>query len=128
MHSVVGLKDPRKEVTLHMYDFAIVALLGLTVWKTVGMLFGMFGKDLTSSVRTLITLALGVATAYVLDYSLFAGWNISVANSDVAKVFTGLMIGSSTYVWHYVVGLVEATGRHHRDEAREIETRSPRAA
>ena len=111
-----------------MYNFAILALLGLALWKTVGMVLGLIGKDFTSSVRALITLALGVVTAFVLDYSLFAGWGIEVSNTDVATTVTGLMIGGMAYVWHYAIGLVEATGRVRRDEARETETRTPRAA
>src|SRR5687767_3551796 len=108
-----------------MYNFAILALLGLALWKTVGMVLGLIGKDFASSVKSLITLALGVVTAFVLDYSLFAGWGIDVSNTDVATAVTGLMIGSMAYVWHYAIGLIEASGRARRDEARELETRSP---
>lgn len=111
-----------------MYDFAMIALLGLALWKTVGMVLGLLGQDFSSSIRALITLALGVVTAFVLDYSLFAGWDIQVSNSDVATAVTGLIIGAMAYVWHYAIGLVEATGRVRRDEARETEMRSPRAA
>lgn len=112
-----------------MYDFAIVALLGLAAWKVVGMLFGLLNLDLASSMRALVTLALGIVAALILDYSLFAGWDISVRNSDVGTVLTGLIIGGMAYVWHHTLGLVEAYGRHHRDQAREIESRhTPRAA
>lgn len=111
-----------------MHHFAIVALLGLALWKTVGFLVGAFGKDLTSTVRAFMTLGLGVVAAYLLDYSLFAGWGVDIRSTDMGLIFTGLIAGSMAYVWHEVLGLVEAYGRRNRDEAREIERRAPRAA
>jgi hypothetical protein len=112
-----------------VYDFAIVALLGLATWKVAGMVFGLLGIDLTSSVRALVTMGLGIVAALTLDYSLFASWDISVSNGDYGTVITGFIIGGLAYVWHNALGLVEAYGRYHRDQAREIESRStPRAA
>ncbi len=111
-----------------MYHFAIVALLGLAVWKTAGLLLGLIGKEMSSSIKTIVTLALGVVTTQVLDYSVFTGWGISVRNADMGLLFTGFVVGSMAYVWHHALGLVEAYGRRNRDEAREIEGRAPRAA
>ena len=108
-----------------MYDFAIVALLGLAIWKTVGMVFGFLGIDLTSSVRAFATLGLGVVATLTLDYSLFANWGIEVRNADYGEVITGLMAGTTAYVWHTLLGLIEAYGRKNRDEARAMERQQP---
>ena len=108
-----------------MYDFAIVALLGLAIWKTVGMVLGFLGTDMTSSVKAFVTLGLGVVAALTLDYSLFAGWGIEISNANYGEVITGLMAGSTAYVWHQFVGLIEAYGRKNRDEARAIERQQP---
>lgn len=111
-----------------MYDFAIVALIGLATWKVVGMVLGLFNMDLTSSVKAVLTLGTGVIAALLLDYSVFAGWDVSIRNADTGVVMTGLIAGSFAYVWHHALGLIEAYGRRNRDEARELERHSPRAA
>ncbi|HEX9712182.1 MAG TPA: hypothetical protein VGB52_06470 [Actinomycetota bacterium] len=111
-----------------MYDFAIVALLGLAAWKVVGMVLGLFNLDLTSSIRAVLTLGIGVVATLLLDYSVFAAWDISIRNADTGVVITGLMVGAMAYVWHHAVGLIEAYGRRNRDEARELERHTPRAA
>jgi hypothetical protein len=107
-----------------MYHFAIVALLGLALWKVVGALLGFAGQDLSSHVKAIITLALGVGAAVLLDYSVFAGWGVTFRETWMDTVFTGLVIGGMAYVAHSVMGLIEAYGRRNRDEAREIERRA----
>jgi len=111
-----------------MYHFAIVALLGLACWKFVGMLLGFTGRDMDGHVKALVTLAVGVLGAYALDYSVFAGWGVTFRQNWMDWAATGLVIGSFAYVWHNVLGYIEATGRQRRDEARAMESRSPRAA
>ena len=111
-----------------MYHFAIVALLGLAIWKFVGMVLGFAGRDFPSHIRALLTLGLGVVTAYMLEYSIFSAWGVTVATEWVDRAFTGLIIGGMAYVVHTTVGLIEAYGRRNRDEARALESRPPRAA
>jgi hypothetical protein len=106
-----------------MYHFAIVALLGLACWKFVGMLIGFIKTDLDASVRAFLTLGIGVVMTELLDYSVFAGWGVTFRDSWMGPAFTGLVVGSMAYVWHYSLGVVEAYGRRNRDEAREIEHR-----
>ena len=107
-----------------MYHLAIVALLGLALWKVVGMLLGFAGQELQSHVKAFLTLGLGVVTAEVLDYSIFAAWGVSLREAWMGPVFTGLIIGGAAYVVHPIVGIFEAYGRKGRDEAREIERRA----
>jgi len=111
-----------------MYHFAIVALLGLACWKVTGMLLGFMGRELEGHLRAFITLAIGVIGAYALDYSVFAGWGVAFREDWMGSVFTGLVVGSMAYVWHNVLGYLEATGRARRDEARSMERQTPRAA
>lgn len=106
-----------------MYHFAIVALLGLACWKFVGMLLGFLKMDLDGAIRAFITLAIGVVMTEILDYSVFAGWGVTFRDSWMGPAFTGLVVGSLAYVWHYCLGVVEAYGRRNRDEARSIEGR-----
>lgn len=109
-----------------MYDFAIVALLGLVVYKTGEFLFGLLG-DATSDtrIRLLATLALGIVATELLDYSVFAAWDIAVRESWMGPVFTGLMAGGMSYLWPGVVGLV---ARYTGQGSGDIDQRTPRAA
>lgn len=111
-----------------MYHFAIVALLGLATYKTVGFLLDLLGMDLRKAVRTFATLGVGVVITEILDYSVFAGWGVALRETWMGPVFTGLVVGAMSYVWHEVLGLIEGYGRRSRDEALEIESRHPRAA
>ena len=77
-----------------MYDFAIVALLGLAIWKAVGMVLGFVNVETTSAVKAFITLGLGVVAALTLQYSLFAGWGVAIGNETYGQIITGLIAGS----------------------------------
>ncbi|MFA5891495.1 MAG: hypothetical protein WDA27_11200 [Actinomycetota bacterium] len=111
-----------------MYHFAIVAMLGLACWKFVGMLLGLMKQEMDGSVRAFVTLGTGVLFAEILGYSVFAGWGATFRSDWMGPVFTGLTIGALAYVWHHMLGVLEAYGRRSRDQAREIEQRIPRAA
>ena len=107
-----------------MHHFAIVALLGLVVYKTAEFLYGLLNLD-DSRVRLLGTLALGIIATEILDYSVFAGWGIAVRNGWVGPVFTGLMVGGMSYVWPAVVSLVSS---YTHSGSGDIDQRTPRAA
>lgn len=111
-----------------MYQFATLAMLGLALWKTVGMLLGLTGRDLDASVKALVTMVLGIVIAQGAGYSAFAGWGVTFRNDTWDTALTGLTIGAFAYVWHYVLGYLEGHGRLSRDQAREIEHRAPKAA
>jgi hypothetical protein len=111
-----------------VYHFAIVALLGLAVYKAVDFLFELVRVERPAAVRTFVALGAGVLATEVLDYSLFAGWGVSVRSAWMGPFFTGLIVGGASYVWRETLGLLEGYGRRSRDEAMEIERRTPRAA
>lgn len=109
-----------------MYNFAIVALLGLAVYKTVDFLLGLLGIELSSAIKTFVTLGIGVLATEVLDYSVFAAWGVNVRDAWMGPFFTGLMVGAMTYVWDEALGIVESYSR--RTRSADTEHRTPRAA
>lgn len=111
-----------------VYHFAIVALLGLAAYKAVDFLLDLVGVEIHSGLKKLVTLGMGVAFTEILDYSVFAAWGIGVRNEWMGPFFTGLMVGSMTYLWHEAIELVAGYARRSKDEALEIESRVPRAA
>jgi hypothetical protein len=107
-----------------MYHFAILALLALATAKTVEFVLGLIGMDRSDTIKAFVTLGTGVLATELLDYSVFAGWGISIREAWMGPFFTGLMVGALTYVWPSVVDSV--AGLTHRRES--TETRAPRAA
>ncbi len=77
-----------------MYEFAIVVLLGIGVFKLVDMLNEYV--DL-SKVQSLLTIALGALVAWALEFSLFTHWDIAVRSDALGYVGTGLMIAAAGY-------------------------------
>ena len=107
-----------------MHHFAIVALLGLAVYKSAEFLFDLLGLN-DDRLRLFGTLALGILSTEILDYSVFAGWDIAVRTTWMGPVFTGLMVGAMSYVWPGVVGLVS---HYSHGGSGDIDQRTPRAA
>lgn len=107
-----------------MHDFAIVALLGLVVYKTGEFLFGLLRID-DDRVTLLGNLALGIITAEILGYSVFGAWGVAVREDWMGPVFTGLMIGAMSYVWPGVVALIS---HYTHSGSGDVDHRTPRAA
>lgn len=77
-----------------MYEFAIVVLLGIGTFKVIDMLNEYV--DLTK-VQSILTIALGAAVCWGLEFSLFAQWEIPVRSETVGYVGTGLMLAAAGY-------------------------------
>lgn len=80
-----------------MHDFAIVALLGLALFKIVD-----FVEDVVPGLakfHTFVTLVLGVAGAVALDYSIFGGYHIVLRESWMGMWATGFILAGSTSAW-----------------------------
>ena len=107
-----------------MYHFAIVALLALATYKTVDFVLSLLGVELPSAIKTFVTLGVGVLATELLDYSVFAGWGINIREAWMGPFFTGLMVGSLTYVWPTVIDSVAGIAHRGSDSS---ESR-PRAA
>ena len=95
-----------------MYEFAIVVLLGIGLFKLVDMLNEYV--DLTK-VHTLLTIILGVVVAWALDFSLFAQWNIGVRSELMSYIGTGLMIAAAGYATPKVFEHVAEVIGHRRE-------------
>jgi hypothetical protein len=86
-----------------MYEFAIVALLGIGTMRLVETA-GEY-RDL-SAVRSLLSLAVGVLAAWALDFSLFSAWGVPVRSELLGYVGTGVMIAAAGYAIPQVLGTV----------------------
>jgi hypothetical protein len=84
-----------------MYDFAVVALLALAVVKTVDFLSDQLSL---TKFRSILTFVGGVGVAWLLDYSVFAGWDIPVRDADVGTIVTGFVVAGMTVPWRAVFG------------------------
>lgn len=85
-----------------MYEFAIVALLGLAVLKVAELLEEVVpGLD---RFHTLLTFTLGLVAAVAADYSLFAGYHVVLRESWMGTWGTGLIVGSLAAVWRAGLG------------------------
>ena len=81
-----------------MYTLAVVALLGLGLFKVIDLL-----EDLVPALarfHALVTVVLGVAVAVVLDYSLFPGFKTVFRDGWMGTWATGFALAGATSVWH----------------------------
>jgi hypothetical protein len=80
-----------------MYQFAIVGLLGLALFKIVDLV-----EDLVPGLakfHTFATIVLGVAAAVVIDYSLFRGFHVVLRRDWMGVWATGFIVAGTTSAW-----------------------------
>ena len=85
-----------------MYEFAITMLLGLALVTVVNLASEYLPA--IDRYRTAVTVLLAVAGAYMLDFSLFAGFGVDLREAWMGPVMTGLIVAGSTTVWAAVLG------------------------
>ena len=85
-----------------MYEFAVVALLGLAALKVVDLLTELVPG--IARVRTLATFVLAVVAVIAIDYSVFSGFGVTVREEWVGTLLTGLIVGSLASAWETVLG------------------------
>ncbi len=85
-----------------MYEFAVVALLGLAALKVVDLLTELVPG--IARVRTLATFVLAVVAVLAIDYSMFSGFGITVPEEWVGTLLTGLVVGALAGAWDSVLG------------------------
>jgi hypothetical protein len=98
-----------------VYEFAIVIMLGIGIFKLVDMLNEYV--DL-AKVQSLLTIALGALVAWALEFSLFAQWHIPVRSEALGYVGTGLMIAAAGYATPQVFEHVAEIIGHRRNAPR----------
>jgi hypothetical protein len=85
-----------------MYEFAVVALLGLVALKVTDLMVELVpGID---RVRTLATFIVALASVLVLDYSVFQGFGLTVSEEWAGTLLTGLIAGALAFAWDAVFG------------------------
>lgn len=80
-----------------MYDFAIIILMGLAIFKLVDLIEDFVPQ--LASFHLLTTLSLGVVAAVALDYSVFARYGVELRTADLGTWMTGLMMAGTTSIW-----------------------------
>jgi hypothetical protein len=85
-----------------MYQFAIIALLGLATLKVTDLVEELVPA--LSRFSTFLRLAIGVVAAVAIDYSVFKGFGIGVRKEWLGTWATGLVIGSMATVWRAALG------------------------
>jgi hypothetical protein len=80
-----------------MYDFAIVALLALATVKLVDFLCDQV--EAIQRLRSLLTFVVAIAAVVALDYSLFAGFGVSIDNETLGTWVTGFIVAGLTVPW-----------------------------
>jgi hypothetical protein len=105
-----------------MYEFAVVALLGLAALKVVDLLTELVPGIVR--VRMLTTFTLAVVAVVALDYSVFSGFGVTVREDWVGTLLTGLIVGSLASAWAHVLGWFGAadgtTAESHRTDRPRI--------
>lgn len=99
-----------------MYEFAVVALLGLATYKVTDLV-----SDLVPGVgklRTLSTFVIAVLGVVALDFSVFEGFGIAVREAWVGTLFTGLIVGSMAAAWQALLGYL-GTGEGADEKRRQ---------
>ena len=92
-----------------MYQFATVALLGLVVLKLTDLLVELVPG--LARFRSLTTFVLAVAGVVALDYSVLAGFDISLWDAEMGTWVTGLIVGSLAWAWQAAFGWLHSTER-----------------
>ena len=87
-----------------MYHFAIVALLALAAVKLVDFLIDLVpGADgFRSVLRSLFSFVVAIGGVWILDYSFFDGFGVTIRNRAVGVWGTGLIVAGLTVPWRAV--------------------------
>lgn len=96
-------KDAVNQEVVVVYDFAILALLALAVVKLVDYVCELIDMK---ALRTPLTFVAGIGVALLLDYSVFAGWDVAIRDADGGTWVTGFMIAGMTVPWRAVFGFL----------------------
>ncbi len=83
-----------------MYTFTVTVLLGLALLTLVDALVGVAPG--LSRGRGLVTIALAVAGAFALDYSLFEGFGVGLRETWMGTLFTGIVVAGTASMWRAV--------------------------
>lgn len=110
-----------------MYELAVMLFGGLVTAKTVDFVRHLV-KDMNKAMVLFLSGLVGVGYAFLLDYSVFAGWGIAVRTEWLGTIGTGLFLAGLAGGWHEFLGVLREWAHRYHGEATEIEARLHRAA
>jgi hypothetical protein len=99
--------------------FAVLALFGLGIYAV--LLIGHRYVNLTSEVRAVLAMALGIGLAWVADLNMWKLWDLPVREGWIGVTLTGFALAGIAHFWHHVLGYVAGLERKHNDEAEALE-------
>jgi len=100
-----GERDiPRSTRGVHMYTFAIVALLALATVKIVDFLADNLA--IAARMRSLLTFIIAVGAVVWLDFSMFEEWGTAVRDRDLGMWITGFVVAGLTVPWRALFSYV----------------------
>jgi hypothetical protein len=101
-----------------MYSLAVIALLGLGLFKLLDVLEDLIPQ--LARVHTELAIILGIAAAVAADYSVFGGFHTTFRDHWMGTWATGIVMGGSTSVWRALFHLAgsnegDAPEQRHHD-------------
>lgn len=102
-----------------MYVFATIALLGLAIWALTMVAERFFA--LAAEYWAGAFVLLGIGAAWLLDFSIFEMWGLSVRADWIGISLSGLALGGVAFFWREVLGLISSLFRKYSDQAEELE-------
>lgn len=85
-----------------MYAFAILVLSGLAIVKLVDFIVDLVGER--HGMRSLLTFILAIGSMWVLDFSVFDAWGMTVRDHAMGVWMTGFMVAGITSGWRALFG------------------------
>lgn len=102
-----------------MYHFAILMFMALALVKVVDFIVDQVAGF--EKLRSMLTFVGGIGTVWLLDYSLFAEWGVTIRERWLGIWVTGFMVAGATVAWraafsyltHHQSPIDEPLGDHH---------------
>jgi hypothetical protein len=102
-----------------MYTFAIVALMALATVKLVDVIVDLLPD--VSRLRSLFTFVVSIGAVWLLDFSMFDGFDTAVRDRTMGVWITGFIVAGATSGWralfayltHDHATMDETLGEHH---------------
>ena len=102
-----------------MYQFAILLFGGLAVWL-VGKVLAQHGPDMARATGAVLMAGLGVAYAYLVDYSVFSGWGVDVRNDAIGHVITGFIVAGVAMLWEEALDFMHSWAANHGEGKKSL--------
>src|SRR5262245_64013495 len=90
-----------------MYQFAVLVLLGLAIVKLTDFIVDVLGER--TGMRSLLTFVLAFGSVWLLDYSVFSGFDIAVRNESIGIWMNGFLVAGTTSAWRALFGYLTHT-------------------